>query len=117
MINTIKHLKEAVDFYCENYGGSTPVKPIDIITVIGRGTPPGGRVEIREAPEVHPKIAPPLIVKNFCEDELKSYHKRATAETLKFLQDSIPTAMESYADAISLISNLESRLNNIVNPN
>lgn len=38
----------------------------------------------------------------------------AIVSALQFLRDSVPSAMESYPQALSLISQLEERLNNIV---
>ncbi len=38
----------------------------------------------------------------------------ALVSALQFLRDSIPSAMESYPQTLSLISQLEERLNNIV---
>lgn len=38
----------------------------------------------------------------------------AIVSALQFLRESVPSAMESYPQALSLISQLEERLNNIV---
>jgi len=38
----------------------------------------------------------------------------AIVSTLQFLRDSVPSVMESYPQAVSFISQLEERLNNIV---
>jgi len=53
-------------------------------------------------------------IKMFCEEALKPSHNNAIVAALKFLRDSVPSAMESYPQALSLISQLEERLNNIV---
>ena len=39
---------------------------------------------------------------------------KAIADVLKFFRESIPPAMDSYANAIDLLSKMEERLNEIV---
>lgn len=51
-----------------------------------------------------------------CEEckEIWNAATEAIVSTLKVLRDSIPSAMDSYPNAISLLSQMEERLNNIV---